>query len=195
MRSDCSSATAGADTFSPVASQKSKRRSRKPHAGRRSAPRAVASTRRTERAEREAAQRRTTANGDRTLGTVGERPASPFGGLPISEVAIFVGIVGLVVGLITGGGPAMVVGAIVCGLGVTEVTAREHFSGYRSHATLLAAVPAVVVEVAYALIIGVPTQRVLLVVPLLVVWLPCFWLLRRTFQAARHARVARPPAP
>jgi hypothetical protein len=155
----------------------------------------VASTRRQQRVEREALQRRATAHGDRTLGTVGERPTSPFGGLPVSEVAIFAGIVALVVGLITGGAAALVVGAIVCGLGVTEVTAREHFSGYRSHATLLAAVPAVVVEVAYALIIGVPSQRVLLFVPLLLVWLPCFWLLRRTFQAARHARVARPPAP
>jgi hypothetical protein len=155
----------------------------------------VASTRRAQRVEREALQRRAAANGDRTLGTVGERPTSPFGGLPVSEVAIFAGIVALVVGLITGGTPALVVGAIVCGLGVTEVTAREHFSGYRSHATLLAAVPAVVVEVAYALLIGVPAQRVLLFVPLLLVWLPCFWLLRRTFQTARHARVARPPAP
>lgn len=155
----------------------------------------MASTRRQERAEREAVQRRNAATADRTLGTVGERPPSPFGGLPISEVAIFVGIVGLVVGLITGGDPALVVGAIVCGLGVTEVTAREHFSGYRSHSTLLAAVPAVVVEVAFALLIGVPTQRILLVVPLLIVWLPCFWLLRRAFRTARHARVARPPAP
>jgi hypothetical protein len=137
--------------------------------------------------------RRATAQG--TTGSVGERPPSPFGGLPISEVAIFAGIVGLVVGLITGGEPAMVVGAIVCGLGVTEVTAREHFSGFRSHGALLAAVPAVVVEVAYALIVGVPAQRALLLLPLIVVWVPCFWLLRRTFRTARHARLARPPAP
>jgi hypothetical protein len=176
-----------------VASQKSKRRSRKPQAGRRAAPRAVASGRRLERAERQAGRRRATAQD--TTGAVGERPASPFGGLPISELAIFAGIVGLVVGLITGGEPAMVVGAIVCGLGVTEVTAREHFSGFRSHCTLLAAVPAVVAEVAFALFVGVPSQRVLLLGPLIVVWVPCFWLLRRTFRTARHARLARPPAP
>lgn len=176
-----------------MASQKSKRRSRKPHAARRSAPRAVASSRRQERAEREAGQRRATAQG--TTGSVGERPTSPFGGLPISEFAIFAGIVGLVVGLITDGKPAMVVGAIVCGLGVTEVTAREHFSGFRSHCTLLAAVPAVLGEVAFALIAGVPAQRALLLVPLVVIWAPSFWLLRRTFRTARHARLARPPAP
>ena len=38
---------------------------------------------------------------------------------------------------------ALAVGVVVCTLGVLEVTAREHFSGYRSHATLLAAIPAV----------------------------------------------------
>ena len=37
---------------------------------------------------------------------------------------------------------ALAVGALVCGLGVTEVTAREHFSGFRSHSALLAAFPA-----------------------------------------------------
>ncbi|HWD64767.1 MAG TPA: hypothetical protein VG405_06295 [Solirubrobacteraceae bacterium] len=153
----------------------------------------MASNRRQERAERGAGQRKVTTQG--TTGTVGERPASPFGGLPISEFAIFAGIVALVVGLITGGHAALVVGAVVCGLGVTEVTAREHFSGFRSHSTLLAAVPAVVVEVAFALIAGVPAQRTLLLLPLIVVWGPCFWLLRRTFQSARHARLARPPAP
>jgi len=181
--------------FSAVANQKSKRRSRKPRAGRRTAPRAVASSRREQRAERAAQEQRTTAFADRTLGTVGERPVSPFGGLPVSEVAIFAGIVGLVVGLITGGEAAMLVGAVVCGLGVTEVTAREHFTGYRSHAMLLAAIPAVVVEVIVVFTIGPPAQRGLLALLALAVWLPGFWLLRRTFRTARHARVARPPAP
>ncbi|HET9719920.1 MAG TPA: hypothetical protein VFP55_07585 [Solirubrobacteraceae bacterium] len=128
-------------------------------------------------------------------GSVGERPVSPFGGLPVSEFAIFAGIVSLVVGWISGGRPAMVVGAIVCGLGVTEVTAREHFSGFRAHSTLLAAVPAVAVEVAFALTVGVPAQHALLVVPVVAVWVPCFYLLRRSFRTARHARLARPPAP
>lgn len=178
-----------------MAGQKSRRRSRKARGGRASAPRAVPSVRRELRAERQAHARRASAAATRTLGTVGDRPQSPFGGLPVSEIAIFVGIVGLVVGLIDGGGVALIVGATVCGLGVTEVTAREHFSGYRSHSALLAAIPAVITEVAIALIFGVPSQRALLFVPLIAVWVPCFWLLRRLFQSARHARVARPPAP
>jgi hypothetical protein len=171
-----------------------KRRSRKPRSSPASPPRAVPSQRREQRAVRQAAAQRQSAAASRTLGTVGERPPSPFGGLPISELAIFAGLVGIVVGVVTGGGPALVVGAIVCGLGVAEVSAREHFSGFRSHCTLLAAIPAVIVEAAIALLLGVPSNRALLLLPVIPVFAICFWLLRRSFASARHARVARPPA-
>jgi hypothetical protein len=129
------------------------------------------------------------ARSDRTLGTVGERPAGIFGGVPVSEVAIFAGLILLVVGMIKHGGAALEVGIIVMALGVTEVTAREHFSGFRSHATLLALMPAVIVEAAYALVVGVPEQRILLVVPAIPIFALCYWLLRRHFRVARHARV------
>lgn len=169
-----------------MAAQKTKRRSRK--------PRAVASQRRQQRAVREQQQRQASAAAERTLGTYGERPASLFGPVPVSEIAILAGIVALVVGVATGGGPAVIVGGIVCGLGVLEVTAREHFTGYRSHATLLAAVPAVVVEVLLAVYVGVPRERVLLLLPVVPVFALGFWLLRRSFRIARHARVTRPPS-
>ena len=129
------------------------------------------------------------ARSDRTLGTVGERPPGIFGGLPVSEIAIFAGLILLVLGMIDHGGAALEVGIIVMALGVTEVTAREHFSGFRSHATLLALMPAVIVEAAYALIVGVPKQRILLLVPAVPIFLLCYWLLRRHFRVARHARV------
>jgi hypothetical protein len=177
-----------------VASQKSKRRSRK----RRSpdtAPRAVVSARRDERAERRAVATREVRRGDRQLGREGERPESPFGGLPISEICILVGGIGLVVGFFQGGGPVLIVGIVVCALGVVEVTAREHFSGYRSHTTLLAAIPAVAIEAGIVGIFGEPKQRALLLIEVVPVFLILFWLLRRKFQTARQARVARPPAP
>ncbi len=120
---------------------------------------------------------------------MGERPPGIFGGVPVSEFAIFAGLVALVIGLIDHGGPALEVGIIVMALGVTEVTAREHFSGFRSHATLLAFMPAVIVEAAYALIVGVPSQRILLLVPAVPIFALCYWLLRRHFRVARHARV------
>ncbi len=146
-----------------------------------------------EERERQAARERALAN--RSLGTYGERPQSIFDPIPVSEIAILAGLIAVVIGLISGGGPALIVGAIVCALGVLEFTAREHFSGYRSHAMLLAAVPAVVVEVLLALFVGVPTRRILLLAPVVPVFAFSFWLLHRAFRAARHARVAKPPAP
>ncbi len=113
----------------------------------------------------------------------------------MSEVAILAGGVSLVVGLITGGPPAVIVGVIVTGLGVVEVTAREHFSGYRSHATLLAGIPAVGVEVALVSAFGKPYDRGLLLLPVLPVFGILFWLLRKRFMIARQARLTRPPSP
>ena len=95
-----------------------------------------------------AAQRE--ARSQRQLGTEGERPPSPFGGFPVSEIAILAGLVAVVVWLIRGGTATLVVGLVVCTLGVLEVTAREHFSGYRSHTTLLAAMPAVAISIGLA---------------------------------------------
>jgi hypothetical protein len=112
-----------------------------------------------------------------------------FGNVPVSEFGIFAGIILLVVGMIKHGGPALEVGIVVMALGVTEVSAREHFTGFRSHATLLALMPAVVLESLYALVIGVPNQRILLLAPVIPIFLLSYWLLRRHFRVARHARV------
>jgi hypothetical protein len=177
-----------------LAGQKSKRRARK----RRSpvaAPRSVLSTRGEQRSERQAVGTSERQVRPRRPGPEGVRPASPFGGLPISEFAILAGGVALVVGIIRGGGPAVIVGIIVCALGVLEVTAREHFSGYRSHTMLLAAFPAVGVEVGLVALLGEPQQRGLLLLAVVPVYALAFWLLRLRFQTARQARVARPPAP
>lgn len=132
---------------------------------------------------------------ERRLGREGERPESPFGGLPISELAILAGLVAAVVGFLEGGGAALIVGLVVCALGVVEVTAREHFSGYRSHAVLLAAIPAIAVEVGIVVGIGEPRQRALLLLAVVPVFGILFWLLRRKFASARQARIARPRAP
>jgi hypothetical protein len=170
-------------------SQKSKRsrKRRKPD----SAPRAVPSSRRDERAVRAAETERRRRREQRRLGHEGERPEGPFGGLPVSEVAILLGIVAAVFGFLNGGGPALVVGLVVCALGVCEITAREHFSGYRSHTALLAALPAVLIEVGVVAIVGEPKQRAFLLVVVVPVFSVLFWLLRRQFIIARQARVAR----
>jgi hypothetical protein len=175
-----------------VAAPKSKKRSRK-RRNPRAAPRAVPSPRRERAAERQVASRREYSQVNNTLKAYGERPPSPFGGLPVSEVAILAGAVALVIGFINRGGPALIVGVIVCALGVIEFTAREHFSGYRSHATLLAAIVVVGIELGVVALVGAPSQRFLLLLVIVPAWAVLFWLLRRRFAIARQARVARGP--
>lgn len=151
----------------------------------------MASPRRDERAVRVVDAERQRQRAQRQLGREGERPEGPFGGLPVSEVAILLGIIGAVIGFLNGGGPALVVGLVVCGLGVCELTAREHFSGYRSHTALLAGLPAVAIEAGLVALVGEPKQRSLLLLVVVPVFAVLFWLLRRRFMAARQARVAR----
>jgi hypothetical protein len=174
--------------------QRTKKRARK-RRNPGSAPRAVISARRDERAERTTTADRERRRASRQLGREGERPESPFGGLPISELAILAGLIGVVVGLINNGGPALIVGVIVCALGVVEITAREHFSGYRSHTILLAAIPAVGLEAAVVAAFGQPQPRALVLVVVVPVYALLFWLLRRRFLAARQSHVRRPAAP
>jgi hypothetical protein len=161
-----------------------KRRSRE------TAPRAVVSTRRDARAERQVQTAQEVKRGGRVLGREGERPQSPFGGLPVSELAILLGLIAAAFGLFDHGRPALVVGLIVCALGVIEITAREHFSGYRSHASLLALVPSVAIEVGIVLAFK-PSQRALLVLVVVPIFGGLFWWLRKRFLIARQARVAR----
>lgn len=130
------------------------------------------------------------------LGSYGERPRSLFGGVPVSEIAIFFGALGAAVGFFGHNNPALIVGLVVCALGVVEFTAREHFSGYRSHATLLAAIPAVAILVMAVAVFGTPaerTARILLLVAIVPVFAVLYWALRKRFRAARQARIVRPP--
>jgi hypothetical protein len=174
-----------------VAGQKSKRKKR----GTSSAPRAVRSPRREQRAERIAVAATERPSRASSLKAHGERPPSPFGGLPISELAIFAGGVGLVIGFVQGGGAALIVGFVVCAAGVAEVTAREHFSGYRSHALLLAAIPGVGLEILLVETVGSGMRnRSVLLLAVAPVFGIVFWLLRKRFQAARQTRLARPPS-
>jgi hypothetical protein len=147
------------------------------------------------RAEQRVLAERQQRQANSMTGAYGERPESPFGGLPISEFLIFVGAVAAVYGLISSVPAVLAVGLVACTLGVVEFSAREHFSGYRSHTTLLAGIPAIGAGVALIALFGGSLRRgslLLVVVPVFVV---CFWLLRKRFRAARQARIAKPPAP
>ena len=83
-----------------MATQKAARRSRKRRAAGK-APRAVRlAAARADRSARSSTERAARAQRQaRSDPTYGERPPSPFGGLPVSEIAIFAGAVALLVGL------------------------------------------------------------------------------------------------
>jgi uncharacterized integral membrane protein len=70
--------------------------------------------------------------------TTEERPPAPWGNFPLAELTVLAGIVMLVVGVVSKNPTELGVGVVLAGLGGLEVSAREHFAGYRSHTTLLA---------------------------------------------------------
>lgn len=130
-----------------------------------------------------------------TATTLGERPRAPWHPLPLSEILILIGAIATVVALNNRSGDAalLVVGLIAVGIGTFEVTLREHWSGYRSHAILLALVP---VLAFHSLVIGVASLLANPTVLLSIVLLPfdlalflfLFKLLRARFLDARQLR-------
>jgi hypothetical protein len=78
-----------------------------------------------------------------------QRPRAPWHPFPLVELCVLIGLVLLVWGLFRadedGGRVMLVCGMALASLGGLDTALREHFSGYRSHAFLLAALPAVLV--------------------------------------------------
>lgn len=170
-----------------MAGHRTARRSRKRHSGTKSAPRAGNAPVQPQRPRAPRPPAPTAS-----ARTYGERPPGLFGGLPVSELMILVGVIGILVGWLQGGGAALFVGLGVCFLAVLELTAREHFSGYRSHSTLLAGIAAVAVETAVALL-AAPRDRMLLLVAVVPVFVGVFALVRKRFTIARQTRVRAIP--
>ena len=76
-----------------------------------------------------------------------ERPRAPWHPFPLVELCVLIGLVLLILGLIfwddDGGRVMLVCGMALASLGGLDTALREHFSGHRSHALLLGAIPAV----------------------------------------------------
>jgi hypothetical protein len=104
----------------------------------------------TSRAERDAERRRRAieesgAKGGRRRGSrrgTQERPQAPWGRFPLSELVVLLGIVLAVAGFVMQSreGTIMLLAGLALGsLAGLELAYREHFAGYRSHSSLLAA--------------------------------------------------------
>lgn len=114
-----------------------------------------------------------------------EAPPAPWHPIPLTEILIFVGLVLVVVGLVTQRIEVLGGGLLVVAASSTELSAREHFAGYRSHSSLLAGVAAIIVSTLAgialgALDVGIPVWSLLIVAA--VVFAVLFWLLRRAFR-------------
>ncbi len=77
-----------------------------------------------------------------------ERPRAPWHPFPLVELCVLIGLILLILGLIRwdddGGRVMLICGMGLASLGGLDTALREHFGGFRSHALMLAALPAVV---------------------------------------------------
>lgn len=120
---------------------------------------------------------------DRFIERADQRPKPPWHPVPLVELSVLAGIVLVVLGIInredSQGRLAIAFGVALASLAGLETAAREHFTGFRSHSSLLAALPTIVAAFALAFIgIDVPV-----VLPAAVVVFGIgFWLFRRSFK-------------
>jgi hypothetical protein len=111
-----------------------------------------------------------------------DRPPAPWGNFPLVELCVLAGIVLAVVGFVIQGergGTMFLCGLALAALGGLELSIREHFTGFRSHTSLLAGALA---ALALALTYFVTKDRVLMLPVAAIVFLGAFLLFRRVFQ-------------
>ena len=118
--------------------------------------------------------------------TIDERPPAPWGGFPLVEIAVLLAIVLFIAGLVIGGGKGqiMLTGALALGsLAGLELSIREHFAGYRSHTTLIAAVFAFVAMAVTFFAAGKGDAARALILPVAgITFLASFYWLREVFK-------------
>jgi hypothetical protein len=137
------------------------------------------------RAERDARRKAATA-APRRRGTR-EAPPAPWGSFPLTELVVLLALIFGIAGFVRfdhQSGKLMVVAAMCLGsLGGLEVSIREHFAGFRSHTSLLAASCAVCSMILISVIAGKGGLAVLgMVVAVgVLVFVLSFYALRQAF--------------
>ncbi|HXW58930.1 MAG TPA: hypothetical protein VEJ23_05575 [Solirubrobacteraceae bacterium] len=127
------------------------------------------------------------------------RPTAPWHPLPLSELLILFGVIGVAVSfaekLTLGTAPLFLASIAAILIGTVEVTLREHMGGYRSHAVLLALLAAIAFHtlaiVALLLALGsVPRLvNVALLLPDALLFTTLYKLLRARFSDAKRERM------
>ena len=125
--------------------------------------------------------------------TIEERPKPPWHPVPLVELCVLVGLVLLVLGALNlrsdRGKVMLVIGMALGSLGGLDTALREHLAGYRSHTTVIAALPAVTTA---ALLFFARVPWIVLILGAVGVFAVVFWWMRRVFmRAATRARRAR----
>jgi hypothetical protein len=111
-----------------------------------------------------------------------EAPKAPWSPFPLTELVILLALALLALGFFSHGdrrGVYVGIGLVLASLGGGELALREHFSGFRSHTTLLAGLAGFLVG-ALAVAVGAPKLAVLIAA--VVVAVAAFPLLRRAFK-------------
>ena len=113
-----------------------------------------------------------------------QAPSAPWSPFPLTELVVLLSLALIVAGVLTDGGRRGVL--LACGFALVslaglELAVREHFAGYRSHSTLLAAACAIVLDLPLFLWTALP-QIALLVIGA-VVMLVVLTRLRQAFRA------------
>jgi hypothetical protein len=88
-----------------------------------------------------------------------EAPKAPWSPFPLVELVVLIALVLTVVGFVTEGprrAALLGCGIALVSLAGLELALREHFAGYRSHSTLLAAAAAIAVDAPLFLLTAIP---------------------------------------
>jgi hypothetical protein len=121
-----------------------------------------------------------------------ERPKAPWHPVPLVELSVLVGLVLIVLGLFVVHGDRgrilLVFGLALGSLGGLDTALREHLAGFRSHSTLLAGVPAVLMA-GVLFIAGAPQIAVLIAA--VGVFAAAFGALRGVFRTRSGGRTLR----
>jgi hypothetical protein len=117
-----------------------------------------------------------------------ERPQAPWHPVPLTEIAILAGLIAFVIGLAGGSDAPLIVGLVVLLLAVIEMTAREHFAGFRSHSMLLAALIAIAVEAVLYAVGGATFTGPVALAVIVPIFAALFFLFRGRYRESREAR-------